>query len=61
MRDWYENMCSNGDKRGLKGKARLEHVNLSDANKAYEKLKDREFDSEDDDEGAIYHYGTAGP
>lgn len=34
-REWYESMCTNGDPRGLKGKARLEHFNVKEANEAY--------------------------
>ena len=32
-REWYENMCSNGDSEGLMGKERLEHFDIGEANR----------------------------
>jgi hypothetical protein len=64
-REWYENMCSNGDPRGLKGKARLEYVNLNAANKKYQEMEERAERDEDEDSddsmaGEIHYYGRAG-
>ena len=36
IREWYEEDCGNGDPRGLKGKNRLEHFSVREANSEYE-------------------------
>lgn len=36
LREWYEEDCGNGDPRGLKGKHRLEHFSVREANSEYE-------------------------
>lgn len=38
-RSWYEKSCGNGDKKGLKGKQRLEHFDKKVANKRFEEDK----------------------
>ncbi|KAI9634602.1 uncharacterized protein MKK02DRAFT_37480 [Dioszegia hungarica] len=45
-RRWYERQCSNGDAAGLKGMARLEHVDLEAANQRYKVLLERMEDDE---------------
>lgn len=54
-RDWYETNCANGDKKGLKGKARLEYVNLKEANKAYQVMEERAGNSADEDMSDDYY------
>jgi hypothetical protein len=53
-RRWYERSCSNGDAAGLKGMARLEHVDLEAANQRYkvllERMEDDEWDSADEED-----------
>jgi hypothetical protein len=38
-RDWYEDSCGNGDPKGLKGKKRLEHFDVKEANAAWTMYK----------------------